>query len=419
MAGPDIAEATSTLTPEQTGRVEAEVLTRAGRWTAGELTAALRRSVIAVDPAAAGERAARVRGRRGVRYLALDDGMGQLAAMLPADQARAAYNTIDDFAHAARTPVDVRGIDAVRADTLLDLIRAGAQALTGHCSCDHHAGPVGAGRGAIKGASARSGGKDHRVPARFGRGYVQPTELQIMVPITSLVNLDDAPGELIGHGPIPADMVRGLLRDARWRRILTDPVTGTVLDYGDTLYHPPAALRRHVEFRDRRCRFPGCRMPAIRCDLDHTIRFPDGTTSHCNLGTLCRRHHRLKHNSPWQLRQPDPGTFHWTSPTGRRYEITPPEHCVVPEPPWYFHEDPPDHLDVNPPDDPGPPPEVGAPDERRPFHDYPFPDDAVIQDDAWPNDNAPSDDPGLRDHLALADDPRPPDDGAVPEEPIE
>ena len=39
---------------------------------------------------------------------------------------------------------------------------------------------------------------------------------------------------------------------------------------------PPTACDRFVRARDRRCRFPGCRAAAIRCDLDHTTRWPAG-----------------------------------------------------------------------------------------------------------------------------------------------
>ncbi|WP_335341719.1 HNH endonuclease signature motif containing protein [Pseudofrankia sp. EUN1h] len=83
--------------------------------------------------------------------------------------------------------------------------------------------------------------------------------------------------------------------DAHWRRVLTDPRTGTVLD----LRHrrvPTPALARLVRHRDTRCVYPGCAMPAVACDLDHTIARADGgRTALDNLGPLCRRHHVMKH----------------------------------------------------------------------------------------------------------------------------
>lgn len=95
----------------------------------------------------------------------------------------------------------------------------------------------------------------------------------------------------------------------------------------DTARFPSAPLRRWVIARDVTCRAPGCTAPARSCDTDHTIDHADGgRTRHDNLGLLCRHHHRLKHEGGFQLAQPEPGHFHWTSPNGRTYE-------ALPEPP--------------------------------------------------------------------------------------
>jgi hypothetical protein len=50
---------------------------------------------------------------------------------------------------------------------------------------------------------------------------------QVTVPLSALVGVDDAPGELAGVGPIPASVARELIAQADiWRRLLTDPVDG-------------------------------------------------------------------------------------------------------------------------------------------------------------------------------------------------
>jgi hypothetical protein len=151
--------------------------------------------------------------------------------------------------------------------------------------------------------------------------------VRVVVAATTLLGLDDAPGELAGHGPIPADLAREIAADptGTWQRILTDPVSGALLDVGRTSYTPPAAMAEHVRVRDRTCRFPGCRQPAERCDLDHVRRYPDGPTSRCNLCTECRHHHRLKHESDWQLDNDpdDPAVMTWTSPAGKSYTTRP------------------------------------------------------------------------------------------------
>jgi hypothetical protein len=98
-----------------------------------------------------------------------------------------------------------------------------------------------------------------------------------------------------------------------------DPYTGV------DSYKPPAAMARLVMARDRSCRYPGCARQAIRCDLDHTIPHPEGSTCPGNLGALCRRHHRLKQTDGWHLTQPQAGVFIWTTPTGHAYEVRAPD----------------------------------------------------------------------------------------------
>jgi hypothetical protein len=83
-------------------------------------------------------------------------------------------------------------------------------------------------------------------------------------------------------------------------------------------YTPTDALKRFVQHRDRRCRFPGCRRPGRRCDTHHLTRWPDGDTSAENLCCLCRHHHRLVHQAPrWQLHALPDGALRFTTPTGQ------------------------------------------------------------------------------------------------------
>ena len=104
---------------------------------------------------------------------------------------------------------------------------------------------------------------------------------------------------------------------------------GCAHDAASPGYRPPARLREHVIARDLTCRFPRCRQPAWRGDLDHTIPFDDGgLTCRCNLGGLCRAHHNLKQHPAWKLVQSAPGTFSWTTPAGRTFTATPDPHPV-------------------------------------------------------------------------------------------
>jgi hypothetical protein len=89
-------------------------------------------------------------------------------------------------------------------------------------------------------------------------------------------------------------------------------------------YRPPDRLHNFIVARDQTCRFPRCRQPAWRGDLDHTVPYENGgPTCSCNLGALCRRHHRLKQRQRWQLEQCTPSEFTWTTPARRTYSSTP------------------------------------------------------------------------------------------------
>jgi len=147
--------------------------------------------------------------------------------------------------------------------------------------------------------------------------------VQITVGLNTLLGVDDEPAELAGHGPITAATARDLAftLGSTWRRLVTDPVTGYLLDYGRKTYRPPAALADHVRARDVTCRTPNCTRPASHCDLDHVISWPAGATSEQNLATRCDIDHRLKHEGRWRHQlstdpQHPPGTIVMVSPTG-------------------------------------------------------------------------------------------------------
>ena len=94
-------------------------------------------------------------------------------------------------------------------------------------------------------------------------------------------------------------------------------------------YRPPPRLKEYITARDLTCRFPTCLQPVWRADLDHTIPFEKGgLTCRCNLGGLCRTHHRIKQHLGWSLQQIAPGIFQWTTPAGRTFSATPDSHPV-------------------------------------------------------------------------------------------
>jgi hypothetical protein len=150
----------------------------------------------------------------------------------------------------------------------------------------------------------------------------RPVTLNLTLDLPTLLGLAENPGQLSGYGPISADVARELAADAKWRRFITDPLTGNLLDYGRESYKPPQALVDFLMARDRTCRFPGCRQSAKRADIDHAQAWDSGgKTDTSNLGVLCRRHHRLKTHGGWALKSFEDGSCEWISPAGKKYFV--------------------------------------------------------------------------------------------------
>ena len=187
------------------------------------------------------------------------------------------------------------------------------------------------------------------------------------MPLTTLLGLTESPGELGGFGPITAFTARDLAGRTlnaplvRWCVTVTGK-DGEPIGHGcevrrrrgrdgaacaftmhisalagsdcthareSSHYRPPPSLWHLVQTRSPRCTAPGCRMPAARCDADHTQPFEKGGRScECNLGPLCRYHHRVKHSQGWRLEQPEPGVLAWITPSGRKYFTGPAIHAA-------------------------------------------------------------------------------------------
>ncbi|MFD5226044.1 DUF222 domain-containing protein [Microbacterium sp. NPDC058342] len=225
------------------------------------------------------------------------------AAFGPGSTRGAAPVTGEDDEAAANTApaaVDPRTLSQKRADLALDLLLTGAPA--GHDTTDGLLAAI--------------------VP-----------HVSVTVPVTTLIGAEGVatpPAELNGRIPIDIETAGRLAGAASgWDRILTDPITGALLAVDR--YRPSAQMRRRLQARDQRCRFACCGLPARDNDLDHTLDAAlGGPTDEANLAGLCRRHHILKHHSPWHVEQLGDGLLAWTSPTGRVYiDRPPPQNTVI------------------------------------------------------------------------------------------
>ena len=229
--------------------------------------------------------------------------------------------------------------DQLRADILTDLLIGTHQALGRSSPAgggepgpeDRVAGQVDATAG-----GATASGSPEMVTCHAGH-HVEGSrpDVQVIVTLETLIGLADNAAEVPGMGPIPADVARALAADGSWRTWITD-AAGIVTSTGMRRYVPSASLARLVRAREPHCRFPGCRQPAMRCDLDHAVPWPTGATTAENLGPLCRRHHNLKTHAPWALEpsaHPDSRSstgWRWRTPAG--FVIT-----DSPEPPLKAH----------------------------------------------------------------------------------
>jgi len=296
---------------------EAEIVPIAERETPGRTRHLAGVVAARVDGRTFAERHATAAAGRGVRIVDLTDGMSELIATVPTVFAHAVRDRLIEMAHSvidargprrarrtagagagfgraarARTDVagddegqaeDVRTVNEVCADAFLELCLAGTPTA--------HSGTTALGE--IKG------------------------RVQITVSMLTLMGRNDHPATLAGAGPIDAATAR-LIAGATpgWDRVLVHPVTGAVLAVDR--YTPNADLKRALRVRDQHCRFPGCRLPVHRTDLDHTVDYAlGGETRADNLAHLCRRHHTMKHASAWTVVQKPGGVLEWTSPTGK------------------------------------------------------------------------------------------------------
>ncbi|MFJ6654464.1 DUF222 domain-containing protein [Microbacterium sp. NPDC091313] len=239
-----------------------------------------------IDPVPMQERHDKAAETRDVSILDLDDGMALLQLRLPAtvaygvrDRIRRMAKEIRDAANAARAASrasaagageagagetgsrevgpdgtgeagvdcvdDVRTRAQIEADVVADLLLTGAPAVDA---------------------------TGERIPGGLGaiRGHVQ-----VIVPVTTLTGTTH--GGALVNGQVPVDPATAKYfagQATGWDRVMCDPVTGTVL--ATDRYTPRKDQIRFLRARDQHCRIPGCRQPAIRCQIDHNHEHHQG-----------------------------------------------------------------------------------------------------------------------------------------------
>lgn len=274
--------------PEQTvDKILEACIDEAPNMTTGQLRARIARLVMRFDPdgADAGMKEG-LADRRIITYANPDHTATTAIQSVDPKKLAKANARINRIAHHLKSvPGETRSLDQLRADIATDL-------LTGRCN---HRG--------------------HRNEDTTGG------EVHLITDLATLAELSEEPGELAGYGPVLAEIARDAAIeqvDGQWTYTVTD--NGRPIATGTLRRRPTAAQRRHLRGLYPTCVFPGCRMPATDCDIDHRKPFASGgTTCKHNLSPLCRHHHRSKHLAPWRLKRDTNDDHLWTSPRGHTY----------------------------------------------------------------------------------------------------
>ncbi|NQX17207.1 DUF222 domain-containing protein [Rathayibacter sp. VKM Ac-2857] len=171
------------------------------------------------------QRHARAREDRAVWVTPDIDGMATLCVYGPAPAVMGAHDRLRRIARTLRDEGDPRTLQQLSADAAVDLL------------CD----------GDIVGTSPNA---EHRPDPTFVPGI--RAEVRLALAASTAVGLDDAPADLDGYGPVPAEIARELIRTAAsFTRVLTDSDTGAVVSVGRTWRVPPPQMRLHLQLRDR------------------------------------------------------------------------------------------------------------------------------------------------------------------------
>src|SRR5665648_876300 len=222
--------------------VQEQVLDGARGRTPTQVSRDVARAPITIDPATAAQRyALAVRGRRVDAPRVLPDGMAGVWAVLPAIGAARLDSALDSLARGARAAGDERTLDQLRADLLVDFTVGDVEGTAACAALTPRADAACGCRPAAADGDSRTPGATGAVgplPREVFRGTAGRTEIRVTVGLSTLLGVDDAPAELDRYGPITADAARALARGGTWRRIVTDPLTGRVLDVGRTRYRP-------------------------------------------------------------------------------------------------------------------------------------------------------------------------------------
>ena len=276
-------------------RVDAELArdpARLERMGVRELTDAVRRRVCELDPLAVAARRSKAERDRHVSVRPAPDTMTWLTAHLPVKQGVAVFAALKHDADRLVGTGDGRGRGQIMADTLVARVLGDTTSAT----------------------------LEPEVPVR----------VNVVIGVDALLGDCDEAGEIPGHGPIPADVVRrwvaaGVAADmsVELRRLFAD--TGRLVAMESSSSAFPKRLAEFIELRDRSCRTSWCDAPVRHTDHVQP-KLDGGPTSAANGQGLCEACNYAKEAIGWQA-QPRPGPGHTVetiTPTSHRSHTSAP-----------------------------------------------------------------------------------------------
>ena len=206
----------------------------------------------------------------------------------------AALDRVDGLARGLRSGGDARTLEQLRSDLALDLL------LFGWASPDQVPEPA---------------------RATFA-GQAPSAHVTLVVALTTMLGLDDQPGEIPGHGFVSAAVARNIAgaSGSVWRRLVTDPrrrdgagavdARATAPRCGWRSRWPPSTgSARHPVAPSR----PTAAMSTTRS------RGRPGRPAVRDLKSRHRRHHNHKTRGTWKAHPRPDGTTRWTTVSGRDY----------------------------------------------------------------------------------------------------
>jgi hypothetical protein len=254
----------------------------------------------AVQATTAAERHKAARKRMAVQLEPAADGMAWLHWLLPAPEAVSIDARLDLAARAAAaTDEEGRSIGALRSHILMDVVDEGL---------------------------FRDPTPDLDTIAVPQRRGVQ-CKVGLLIPAMTAMGHRTEPAILEGYGPIDIETAKRLAGQATsWIKVLTDEVTGAVIDIGRDKYRPTDDMRALLGVLDRGGRGPNTYRPPGQTQADHVVPFRQGLargkTALENLVLLARRDHGVKTSELYDIELRRDRDLVWSSWFGTRLITT-------------------------------------------------------------------------------------------------